>query len=373
LRVWQFRGEPEAPASWLARVAWRRAVDILRGEARMRRLVSAGSEEALVDETDTLSPIRDDELRLIFACCHPVIPAPARIALVLKTLGGFSIEEVARAFLVDVPTMQQRLVRTRHRIAARGLTLELPPASELASRRASVLAAIYLIFNEGYAATRGERLIRPELCDAALRLGLLVAGDKLVGAPEADALMALMLVQAARLDARVDGDGVLVPLEIQDRALWDRDLIMRGQHYLMRSQRGDVVTSYHVQAGIAAVHATASSWAETDWGHLLELYDMLVKIEPTPIVRLNRAIVLAETQGLETALAELDSLAAARPLQRYAALHSARAKFLFRRGDFDTARVAYDKAIGHSATVPERRYLVRQRNEVMCEARVHGR
>ena len=372
LRQWPFHGVPSVPEAWLARAAWNRAIDLLRADMRAGRLagmLAPAGDEALHAEFEAPpdpQAIDDDELRLLFACCHPDIPPEAAIALALRTLCGFGIVEVARAFLVDVPAMQQRLVRAKRLIARQRLAFELPEGAALGPRRSRVLHTLYLLFNEGYAASTGGELLRPALCAEAIRLCEACAAHPHVGSPEVDALLALMLLQASRLDARVqlrpdaavdEPTVALVPLRHQDRTRWSRPLIARGHRLLARAQRGDALTRYHVQAGIAGLHASAATWDATDWAGVCSGYDLLLAIDDTPVVRLNRAIALGERDGPQAGLAALTGCLLLPALRANAALHGAIGECHARLGANHDAEAAFARAAACARTVPERRHF----------------
>ena len=298
LHSWPYQGAPENPAAWLFRVAHNAAIDAVR-----RRRFTADLEEqaiatisqaanSLVVDADLEEQLRDEELRMIFMCCHPEIPRDASVALSLKTVGGFSVREIARAFLADDAAIAQRLVRAKRQIRERGLTLEMPRGAELPRRLDAVLESVYFIFNEGYAAHEGDVLIRHDLCEEALRLGQLIAASSLAQA-RVHALVALMALQCARAPARVDRLGDLVLLEDQDRHLWDSRLIALGFHHFDLSIAGETVSEYHAQAAIAATHARAAADGEIHWDVILSMYDDLLALNPSAVVILTRAVAVA--------------------------------------------------------------------------------
>ncbi len=295
LQQWPFSGVPDNPSGWLFKVARNGALDVLRRTAFLRERAPAIARE-LQERESALDPIppgiTDDELRMVFMCCHPELPPDARVALSLKTVGGFSTAEIARAFLASESTIAQRIVRAKRTLREKRIAFELPGGTELTDRLDSVLEVIYLMFNEGYAAHAGEDLVRLDMCREAIRLGRTIAGAT-VGGPAADALVALMAFQASRLPARINEAGEMVRLEEQDRRLWDRELLGLGFGHLARSASGQRLTPYHVQAAIAAVHAAAPRAEDTDWPRMLTLYDDLLRLNPSPVVALNRAVALA--------------------------------------------------------------------------------
>jgi RNA polymerase sigma-70 factor (ECF subfamily) len=370
LLTWPYSGVPQNAAAWLFRVAHNAAIDAIR-----RTQVAAEKSEALAAELygfeaapespDLEEQLRDDELRMIIMCCHPEIPPEAAVALSLKTVGGFSVREIARAFLADDAAIAQRLVRAKRQIRERRLTLEVPRGAELERRLDSLIEVIYFMFNEGYTAHEGEDLIRQDLCEEALRLGSLVASSS-IAAPRVHALVALMAFQAARLPTRTDEAGDLVLLESQDRSRWDGRLIALGFHHLERSMGGDAVSPYHMEAAIAATHARAADAASTDWALILEFYDRLLAINPSPVVALNRAVAVSKVRGPEEALAVVEPLAGNRKLHDYYLLLAVRGHLLLELGRREEAAASFREALARRCSVPERRFLNRKLAE--CEA-----
>jgi RNA polymerase sigma-70 factor (ECF subfamily) len=368
LQQWPYSGVPENPGGWLFRVARNGALDVLRRNASCRD--RAHEIAAELQRTPESAPpgeaaVDDDELRMVFMCCHPSLPQDARVALSLKTVGGFSVTEIARGFLTAEATIAQRLVRAKRTLREHDIPFDLPHGSDLGARTDSVLEVIYLLFNEGYNAHAGEDLVRRDLCGEALRLGRLVARSPQIAdrAPTAHALVALMAFQAARLPARVDENGEMVLLEDQDRTRWDRGLLALGFAHLERSAEGHELSVYHLQAAIAAVHAAAAAASETRWHDMLALYDRLLVVHPSPIVRLNRAVALARVAGPAEALASLDGLDREPALANYYLLPSVKAGLLMELGDRDRAAAAYRDAIARPCTEPERRFLMRKLTE----------
>jgi RNA polymerase sigma-70 factor (ECF subfamily) len=363
LQSWSYSGIPSNPAAWLLQVARNAALDAMR-----HRKVSADKAAALVAEftaasrpprpyeTSTDAQLRDDELRMIFVCCHPALSPEASVALSLKAIGGFSVREIAHAFLADEATIAQRLVRAKRQIREKRLSLDLPSGNELSLRLDSVLDVLYLMFNEGYDAHQGEDLIRQDLCFEALRLARLVAASS-VSAPRVHALVALIALQTARLPARTDGVGDLVLLDQQDRSRWDERLISMGFFHFDRSMAGDVISPYHVEAAIAATHTRAATPEETDWKLVLTLYDQLVHLKPSPVVALNRSVAVARVHGAQAALAELDRLDREPALRSYHLLPAVRGKLLAELNHCDAAIAAYRQALALSCNAPERRFL----------------
>ncbi len=362
LRQWPFHGVPDHPAAWLVQVAKNRALDALRRDAALREkeaeLRRWAEQTPANDAVADVDEIRDDQLRLMFMCCHEALPREARIALTLKTLGGFGVAEIARAFLVAEPAVAQRLVRAKRKIQEDKIPFTVPSgAADLPRRLDSVLEVLYLMFNEGYSAHQGENLVRRELVQEAMRLTGLLLEQAATRCPRVHALFALMLFQAARVPARVDEAGDLLLLADQDRSLWDRAMIQRGFAHLRQGGRGDELTEYHLQAGIASCHAMAESWQTTDWRQILSYYDMLLAISPSPVVCLNRAVAVAEVDG---PLAGLDALGAIQnhpQLQSYYLLPATRGEFHRQAGDCRAAAACFRQALSLACSEPERRFL----------------
>jgi RNA polymerase sigma-70 factor (ECF subfamily) len=365
LQTWPYRGIPDNAAGWLFRVAHNIAIDVVR-----RDKVFGGKTEGIVAEltrSGTIAPsepdveeqLRDDELRMIFMCCHPALARDASVALSLKTISGFSVREIARAFLADEAAIAQRLVRAKRQIRDQRLTLDMPAGEDLAARLDSALDVIYFMFNEGYSAQAGADRIRQDLCLEALRLGRLVASASMA-TPRVHALAALMALQAARLPARVDAAGDLVLLEDQDRSRWDERLIAIGFHHFNRSIEGRDVSEYHVQAAIAATHARAIDPRTVDWRLILDLYDQLLAINNSPIVALNRAVALAKVHGPAAALSAIAPLERDPKLRHYHLLLAVRGQLLFDLGRTGEAAQAFRAAIACGCTDPERRLLERR-------------
>jgi RNA polymerase sigma-70 factor (ECF subfamily) len=370
LQTWPYEGMPENAGAWLFRVAHNAAIDAIR-----RNRLLADKTEAIIAELagaasspqgnpDLDEQLRDDELRMIFMCCHPEISQDSSVALSLKTVGGFSVREIARAFLADDAAVAQRLVRAKSLIRDRRLTLDMPHGPELKHRLASVMDVIYFMFNEGYTAHEGEDLIRRDLCFEALRLGRLVAASS-IAIPRVDALVALMAFQVSRLAARVDELGELVLFEHQDHALWDQNLIGLGFYHFDRSMAGDEVSEYHAQAAIAATYARAPSAQCIDWPMILRLYDEFLLINPSPVVALNRAVVIGKMEGPDKALAAIAPLENNSKLRSYYLLPAVRGHLLLELGRHGEAAASFRAALECPCSGPEQRFLRRKLAE--CE------
>ena len=372
---WPSRGAPERPGAWLLTTARRRALDRLRYARRAGAHANAVAYEAALhapDDIPTVSDpeaIADDRLRLIFTCCHPGLPADSRVALTLRLVGGLSTAEIARAFLVPEPTIAQRLVRAKRAIRDRALPYEVPEGLELTERLPAVLAVVYLIFNEGYAAHSGNALVRHDLCEEARRLGAMLT-ELMPDEPEVHALAALMDLQASRAAARTDADGNLILLADQDRARWDGARIAAGLASLDRAGALARAGPYHLEAAIAACHARAPSWEATDWPRIVVLYRALAEVAPSPVVELNRAVAIGLAEGAEAGLAALDCLDAT-ALRGYHLLPAARADFLRRLGRWTEAAAAYRLALAGAGNASEQRFLFARLT--LCESQLPTR
>jgi RNA polymerase sigma factor (sigma-70 family) len=365
LSQWSLAGIPTNPPGWLYRVARNKAIDVLRRErtgphAAAASLSLPGEAEAaeqLLDRVFLDREIADDTLRMMFACCHPALPVESQIAMTLKILAGFSAAEIGRALLADEATIEKRIYRAKRKFRDSQIAFEVPGAEDLPGRLGAVLAVLYLMFNEGYNASFAVHPIRKDLCLEAMRLCRLLCDHRGGGQPQTFALMALMCFHGARFAGRLDGEGHLLTMEFQDRAQWSGPLIREGFDYLMRSGSGANIGATHIEAGIAALHCLAPRYEDTDWSGILELYDLLVAIKPTPVVALNRAIALAEVKGPQAGLDALAGLRAGRELDTYYLLSATLGELYRRIGARDLAIEHLTRAKAQTASVTEQRFL----------------
>jgi RNA polymerase sigma-70 factor, ECF subfamily len=368
LERWKRDGIPTDPTGWLLKAARNKAIDRLRRAKSLRSketlLVTRDMDDPFATEGD--SSIEDDRLRLMFTCCHPALSMEARVALTLRTLGGLTTPEVASAFLVAESTMGQRLSRAKRKIRVAGIPYEVPPDHALPERLKSVLAVVYVIFTEGYAASAGDRIVRLDLCDEAIRLGRVLV-DLMPDEAEARGLLALMLLQHSRRSARTDGNGDIVLLEDQDRTRWDRSMINEGIGLVDRGLRRGAPGMYLLQAAIASVHARAQSFAATDWAQIVGLYDRLVEHHASPVIELNRAVAVAMNRGPDAGLELLDGVVADGRLEQFHLLYATRAELLRRAGRLAEAGATYELALAQKQAAPERRYLEKRLAELRAE------
>jgi RNA polymerase sigma-70 factor (ECF subfamily) len=369
MEKWPTDGVPANPVAWLVSTGRFKAIDKRRRQTtfdarreELARELSHVGAEADIDDHD----IGDDRLRLIFTCCHPALAPDAQVALTLRTVGNLTTEEIARAFLLPAPTLAQRIVRAKNKIRDAGIPYEIPAAADLPARLDVVLAVLYLIFNEGYSASFGETLTRADLCGEAIRLGRLLV--ELIPEPEAEGLLAMMLLHDSRRAARSSADGEMLVLDEQDRSLWNADQIREGIALTERALRSGRFGPYTLQAAIGAVHAEAARAEETDWRQIAGVYDVLLRAQPSPVVELNRAVAIAMSEGLERGLRLIDALLARGELDSYQPVYSARADLLRRLGRWDEALEAYGSALALTSQGSQRRYLERRTAEVRSRA-----
>jgi RNA polymerase sigma factor (sigma-70 family) len=365
LQTWPYSGIPENPAGWLMQTAKNRALDVIRREKffhdKQPEIITS-LEHWSSDPGDGHLPqfedeLKDDRLRLMFACCHPLIPSDDQTALALKTLCGFSPTEIAAAFLTTEPAIAKRLTRARQKIRDLGIPFEIPSGRELSPRLDGVLQTLYLLFNEGYKASRGDNLIREELCHEAIRLAALLAGHPSADQPRTHALIALMLLNASRLQSRTDAEGKMLRLKEQDRSTWDRMMIGKGLRHLQRAATGEDLSEYHLQAGIAACHATAPDYASTDWVRILAHYDQWTRINPSPVVALNRAVALAHVEGPEAGITAVQAIQKQGQLKSYYLVYAVLGEFETQLQHFQAAATHFQKALQLSEVKSEQSFL----------------
>lgn len=365
LQTWPYYGAPKNPAAWIMRAARNLALDVLRREKVFR---TKEPEIALLAERENTptghgfsdEEIADDRLRLLFVCCHPLVPADAQVALALRVLGGFSVGEIARAFLSTEAAIAKRLTRARQKIRAARIPFEIPIGEELGPRLGAVLQSLYFLFNEGYKASSGERLVREELCREAIRLTDLVVKHSVGNIPKTHALLALMLLNAARLPARLDDGGNLLLLKDQDRRRWDGSLIARGLFHFAQSGAGKEVTEYHLEAAIAACHCEGKDYASTDWAQILELYDQLVQFDDSPVVLLNRAVALAEVSGPQAGIEAVGACQNLSSLENYYLLYAVLGEFELRLAHWHAAASHFRRSLQLAEIRSEQAFLAKR-------------
>jgi len=364
LAAWPREGVPASPRAWLISAGRFKAIDSLRRRARLVAAESALSEQlaVLTDEPEFSEALEDDRLRLIFTCCHPALPLEGRLALTLREVCGLTTEAIASAFLTTAPTLAQRIVRAKAKIRAERIPYQIPPDEELPERLDPVLHVVYLLFNEGYSASSGDTLVRPDLSAEAIRLGRLL--HDLLPEPEVAGLLALMLLQESRRAARVSPSGDLVLLDEQDRTLWNEEQIREGTALVERALASRRFGRYTLQGAIAALHAEAKTAGETDWPQIAALYAALARIDPSPVVELNRAVAVAMRDGAEAGLQRIDALLASGQLTGYHFTYSARADLQRRLGHVAEARASYERALSLVQQEPERRFLEKRLREL---------
>jgi RNA polymerase sigma-70 factor (ECF subfamily) len=366
MEQWPRDGMPANPRAWLISTGRFKAIDGIRRRARSNTPLDEIAEQHASDTGDPSEAdenvVEDDRLRLIFTCCHPALPPDARIALTLREVCGLTTEEIARAFLTAPPTIAQRIVRAKAKIRDARIPYQVPSQEDLPDRLGTVLQVVYLVFNEGYSASSGDSLTRPDLSGEAIRLERLLT--ELLPEPEAIGLLALMLLQESRRTARTSPTGDLILLENQDRSLWNRDQIAEGKKLLERTMSSRRLGSYSLQAAIAAVHADAAGASETDWDQIVRLYDLLLRVEPSPVIELNRAVAVAMRDGPGSGLKLIDAILARGDLADYHLVHSARADLCRRLGKKAEAQASYQRALALTRQEPERRFLKRRLDEI---------
>ncbi len=367
LRVWPYGSVPDHPLAWLIQVAKNRLLDQLRHDQRWRATDEAFAQawQTLTDETTKTEAafareVRDDQLRMMFICCHPANSEDSQVALTLKAVSGFSTSEIARAFLAQEAAIAKLLTRAKQRLREQQVRLEMPAPDKLAARLQPVLKAVYLMFNEGYSALEGEELVRTDLCFEAIRLCELLASHSETGLPKVQALTALLCFQAARLSARCDAAGELLLLSEQDRTEWNAALMRRRLHYFQRSASGTELSDLHLEAEIAACHTLAVSFDATDWPRVLDCYEELLRRKPSPVVALNRIVALAKVRGAAAAISELESLREHRALKNYYPLYATRGELLRQAGQPTEAIACFRRAYELTSSQPVRRFLLKR-------------
>lgn len=368
LQTWPYYGVPKNPAAWLTQAAKNLALDTIRREKNFHEKqpqIIAHIEQWPGEAEGGSSPafeteIKDDRLRMMFVCCHPLISQEDQVALALKTLCGFSPPEIAKAFLTTEAAIAKRLTRAKQRIREAGIRFEIPEGDELARRLDAVLQSLYLLFNEGYKASSGETLVREDLCQEAIRLTQLLAQHPAGNQPKTHALLALMLLNAARIPSRTDSEGNLLRLQEQDRTRWHHPMIARGMFHLAHSAAGNELSEYHLQAGIAACHCAAQNYAATDWPHILELYDRLIEFDDSPVVELNRAVAVAEVHGPQAGIEAVGAIRNLQSLESYYLLHAVLGEFEARLNHAPAAAAHFRKAMQLAEIKSEQAFLTKR-------------
>src|SRR5437667_1078582 len=366
LQTWPFYGVPQNASAWIMRASRNLALDVVRRrkvfQSKQAEIIRSMDPDGVAPDEAIFSEeeIADDRLRLMFVCCHPAIPADAQVALALKTLCGFGVTEISRAFLTTDAAIAKRLTRAKQKIRQARIPFEIPDAKELTQRLDGVLQSLYLLFNEGYKASSGENLVREELCNEAIRLTGLLAQHPIGNQPKTHALLALMLLNAARIPTRVDSEGNLLRLKEQDRTRWDQATIARGMFHLAQSAAGDELSEYHLQAGIAACHCAAKDYESTDWQEILSLYDRLIELDNSPVVALNRAVAVANLEGPAAGIAAVEAIPHRAELNSYYLLYAILGEFEARRANFSAAAAHFRKAVALTNLQSERVFLAKR-------------
>jgi RNA polymerase sigma factor (sigma-70 family) len=350
MQIWPFRGVPANPSAWIMRVSRNLALDVVRRDKVFREKTDeivrlAQHEDGAEGASFNDQEIADDRLRMMFVCCHPSIPPDAQVALALKTLCGFGVAEISRAFLTSEAAIAKRLTRTKQKIREARIPFEIPAGKDLAPRLDGVLCCIYLLYNEGYKASSGDKLVREDICEEAIRLGELVVGHPVGNLPKTHALLALLFLNSARFPARSDSEGNLLRLQDQDRSQWDKGRICRGMYHLVQSAAGEEISQYHLQAGIAACHCAAKDYESTDWARILSLYDHLAQMDNSPIIALNRAVAIANVRGAEAAISAVEAIRNRAELDSYHLLYAVMAELEVRRGNHAVAEHYFRQAL----------------------------
>ncbi|MGH7951366.1 MAG: RNA polymerase sigma factor, partial [Limisphaerales bacterium] len=371
LQTWPFYGVPQNPAAWIMRASRNLALDVVRRQKNFRsketeivRLIE--NENSTPTVTISEEEIADDRLRMMFVCCHPQIPADAQVALALKTLCGFGVTEIASAFLTTDAAIAKRLTRAKQKIAEAKIPFEIPSGAELSQRLGGVLQSLYLLFNKGYKASAGDKLIREDICEEAIRLTEFLAKHPAGNQPKTHALLALILLNAARTPARVDDEGNLLRLREQDRTKWNQQMIARGMFHLAQSAAGGEISEYHLQAGIAACHCAAKDYASTDWEKILSLYDRMLAFDDSPVISLNRAVALAELRGPQAGIDAVNAIPDLKALESYYLFHAVMGDFEWQLNRLPIAAAHFQRALQLAEMPPEKKFLEKRLQECEC-------